>query len=305
MKKLFAVLGGLTLLLTSCGGTSEAKALTGCYEATLASDHYFLNITNVDGSNVEALVAFNNAQKDSSHGTFAAAYNNQILKGIYNFQSEGMASSRELIFKKTARGFHEGFGEVQVNGNLESFKDPTKVTWDTSYEFLPSSNCATMNSPAPTLPTSLTQPTDCTKTAMRAAVNAIVPNSQYIKTQWQPAPGTELADTLNNGGIACSYGLQSAAIGVTARWVKETGDLFAKRIPGWTTDGYSRVDLPGVDENAAYFIAKPQSGTQEFNVWILNISYKGFWISISSSFSHTLEEGKPLVDAALKTLGNQ
>ena len=141
MKRLVAGLVGLTLILTSCGSTSEAKALTGCYEATLAADHYFLNIINVDGNNVAALVAFNNAQKDSSHGTFIAAYNNQILKGIYDFQSEGMASSRELIFKKSARGFYEGFGEVQVNGNLESFKDPKKVTWDTSYEFLPSTAC--------------------------------------------------------------------------------------------------------------------------------------------------------------------
>ena len=141
MKKLIGIIAIASLALTACGSTSEAKAITGCYEATLAQDHYFLNIVTVDGANVEALVAFQNAEKDSSHGTFAGTYDSKTLKGIYNFQSEGTSSSRELIFKRTTKGFYEGFGEVQVNGTLESFKDPKNVTWDTKYEFLPSANC--------------------------------------------------------------------------------------------------------------------------------------------------------------------
>ena len=150
----------------------------------------------------------------------------------------------------------------------------------------------------------LSVPSSCTSTEMLNALTPIVPGSKFIDTPWQPAPGTELADFLSNGGIACSYGLQSAAIGVTVRWVKDSGSYFDKRVASWSKDGYSLVDLPAVDERAAYFISKPQSGTQEFNIWTVNISYQGFWVSINSSFSHTLDEGKPLVDAALKSLGS-
>jgi hypothetical protein len=142
MKKLIAVLVIFTFTLTACGSTSQAKAITGCFEATLSADHYFLEIVSVNGKKVKARVSFQNASKDSSHGTFAATYSSKTLKGIYNFKSEGMNSRRELIFKKTARGWQEGFGDVVVNGNLESFKDSKKITWDTQYEFLPSKNCS-------------------------------------------------------------------------------------------------------------------------------------------------------------------
>jgi len=141
MKKLTSLMLISTFALTACGSTSQAKAITGCFEATLSADHYFLEIVSVNGQNVKARVSFQNANKDSSHGTFAATYNSKTLKGIYNFQSEGLNSRRELIFKKTARGWQEGFGDVVVNGNLESFKDSKKITWDNQYEFLPSKHC--------------------------------------------------------------------------------------------------------------------------------------------------------------------
>ena len=146
----------------------------------------------------------------------------------------------------------------------------------------------------------LTIPTDCEKTKVLEAMNAIVPDSLYIPTQWQPAAGTELADFLNNGGLACSYGIQSAEIGTTVKWVSDSTELFEKRTSEWVSQGFTKVDIAGIDESAAYFQLKKQSATQEFHIWIVNMKYHGAWIQVScTAFAQDLEAGVPLLKAAV------
>jgi len=146
----------------------------------------------------------------------------------------------------------------------------------------------------------LTIPTDCEKTGVLKALNLIVPNSLYIPTQWQPAAGTELADVLNNGGLACSYGLQSAEIGTTVKWVSDVNGLFEKRITGWKAEGFTKVDIADLKNSEAYFQVKKQSATQEFHVWILNVKYRGAWIQVScTAFAQDLAAGLPLLKAAV------
>ena len=146
----------------------------------------------------------------------------------------------------------------------------------------------------------LTIPTDCEKTGVNEALDAIVPGSTYIPTQWQPATGTELADFLNNGGLACSYGLQSAEIGTTVKWVSDKNDLFEKRVASWLADGFTKVTIPGLEDSDSYFLLKKQSATQEFHVWMLNVKYRGAWIQLScTAFAQDLESGLPLLRAAV------
>ena len=148
--------------------------------------------------------------------------------------------------------------------------------------------------------TALTIPTDCEKTGVNEALDAIVPGSLYIPTQWQPAKGAELADFLNNGGLACSYGLQSAEIGTTVKWVSDKNSLFEKRVAGWLADGFTKVTIPGLEDSDAYFLLKKQSATQEFHLWTLNIKYRGAWVQLScTAFAQDLESGLPLLKAAV------
>lgn len=155
-------------------------------------------------------------------------------------------------------------------------------------------------SPTPSQRSSFTIPTDCAKSPVLEALNVIVPDSIYIPTKWQPAVGTELADVLNNGGLACSYGIESAEIGITVKWVSDSGNLFEKRIPEWKAQGFKKVSIPGVDATDAYFQLKKQSPTQEFHVWMLNVKYRGAWIQLScSAFAQALESGIPLLKAAV------
>ena len=146
----------------------------------------------------------------------------------------------------------------------------------------------------------LTIPTDCEKTGVLQALNRIVPDSHYIPTQWQPASGTELADVLNNGGLACSYGLQSAEVGTTVKWVSDASGLFEKRTTDWQAEGFIKVDISDLKNSEAYFQLKKQSATQEFHIWILNVKYRGAWIQVScTAFAQDLEAGLPILRAAV------
>ena len=167
-----------------------------------------------------------------------------------------------------------------------------------------SSTKAPTPKPTPTVRSvAMAVPQDCLKTKMLDALRTAVPNAQYIPTKWQPAPGTELADVLGNGGIACSYGLQSEAIGLTVRWVSNSKMLFEANEPKWFADGYQVIDIPNLNETKAYFKQRDQSGTQEFSIYSINYLINGNWISLNSTFGKTIADGAAWISAATASLG--
>ncbi len=121
--------------ITETPAVTQQESIVGCYTATLAKDVYTLTITDQSGSNVSGKLAFKNFEKDSSSGTFKGTYNNGVLLGIYNFNSEGMNSNMQVAFKKTPAGFIRGFGDMDASG--ENFKDATNLNYDTTYTFVP------------------------------------------------------------------------------------------------------------------------------------------------------------------------
>ena len=129
---------------TSTNTAIPQGPLVGCYVAHLAKDVYALDIQSDTNGAVKGTLAFNNAEKDSSSGTFTGTYTDAdaTLLGDYTFNSEGVQSVRQVIFKKEGNTFVEGFGATTVVGNRESFTAPINVTFDTSAVFMPSSGCS-------------------------------------------------------------------------------------------------------------------------------------------------------------------
>lgn len=157
--------------------------------------------------------------------------------------------------------------------------------------------------PSPTVSAvAMAAPQDCLKTKVLDALRTAVPNAQYIPTKWQPAPGTELGDVLGNGGIACSYGLQSEAIGLTVRWVSNSKMLFEANESKWLADGYQVVDIPNLNESKAYFKQRDQSATQEFSIYSINYLINGNWIGLNSTFGKTIADGAAWISAATASL---
>lgn len=154
----------------------------------------------------------------------------------------------------------------------------------------------------PVNPISYSVPKDCLDTDVLAALQKDVRQAQFIDTPWQPAPGTELADFLNNGGIACSYGMQSAEVGLTVDWVADGTKLFNSRTASWLGEGYQKIDIPNLMETDAYFMQKDQSPTNEFHQYHVKFLINGFWINVSSTFGKTIEDGSGWIAAAVSSL---
>jgi hypothetical protein len=142
-------------------------------------------------------------------------------------------------------------------------------------------------------------PSSCEVSNAFSAIKKEIPDSQFIDTKWAPAPNTELADFLENGGLACTYGVASAQIGATIRWVKDSKNNYEKWIPEWSKEGYQRVNLATFGVSDGYFLQKAQSTTQEFHLWILNFKSGGVWVSINRSSGESLNAGAGLIEAVL------
>jgi len=116
----------------------QAALVEGCYVSRLQQDVYTLEVQKQEGTTVEGRLAYDNFEKDSSSGTFRGTYEDGILLAEYEFSSEGMDSVRQVIFKKTAEGFYQGFGPVNVEENRESLVDTANVVFGQTPEFIAS-----------------------------------------------------------------------------------------------------------------------------------------------------------------------
>ena len=164
--------------------------------------------------------------------------------------------------------------------------------------------CASADKPKPvateTSKTAVVKiPASCSESKVLDAVQKIIPGATHIDTKWTPAPNTELSDVLNNGGIACSFGVASAEIGATVRWVNDSKMNYEKWSSTWVNSGYKEIDLANYGLTKGYILIKPQSDTQEFAIWNLNFKANGVWVSISKTSGDTLEAGKDLIEAVL------
>ena len=95
------------------------------------------------------------------------------------------------------------------------------------------------------------------------------------------------------------YGIESAEIGATVRWVSDSANNFDKWRVKWLENGYSEVNLKEFGINKGYVLIKPQSETQEFAIWTLNFKESGVWVSISRTSGANLAAGKDIINAVV------
>ena len=121
---------------------STGDSIVGCYVAHLQKDIYTLVIQSEEKGAVFGMLAYNNYQKDSSSGSFEGTFTDGILLGNYSFDSEGMRSDRQLIFKQVDGNFIEGFGDVKMVDGKEVFVDTNNINYDQKLTFVKSKDCA-------------------------------------------------------------------------------------------------------------------------------------------------------------------
>ena len=146
-------------------------------------------------------------------------------------------------------------------------------------------------------------PANCEISEVISEFNAQVPGSKFVPTDWQPSPDTDLDAAIKNQGIACTYGIQVAEIGGTILWASNSDNVWDQRKQSWIDAGETPIDLPGIDESAAYIL---QEGTSadEMHVWRVNLLIRGVWIQVGASFLQNIDEALPIIKASIAAIDN-
>jgi hypothetical protein len=129
-----------------------------------------------------------------------------------------------------------------------------------------------------------------------------IAEAKYIETEWEPAEGTDLYAAYNAGGIACTYGLKEAEVGATILWAPDNKSLFSELTPSWVGFGQKEIDLPGIEEDAAYYLSEGIEGQGEYHIWSVNLLINGSWIQVGATFFNSLEDAIPVIKAAIDSL---
>lgn len=146
----------------------------------------------------------------------------------------------------------------------------------------------------------LSAPSECSALPVLASIKKIVPEAVYIPTNWQPAKGTDLEAALNAGGLACTYGIESAEIGGTLIWAPANQSQWDKRKALWLAEDFQQSKIEGFSD--ALILKDGVTGVDGAPRWNAIVYFEGFWISANLSFVQSIEQAKPILDAARESL---
>lgn len=98
--------------------TTKPVMLTGCYQMTMKNDSAWLNLA-VNDTVVTGDLKYNLYEKDSNIGSITGVVRDSMIYADYTFQSEGMTSVREVIFKISGDTLIQAFGDLsEKNGKI-------------------------------------------------------------------------------------------------------------------------------------------------------------------------------------------
>ncbi|MDQ3683349.1 MAG: hypothetical protein M3352_09795 [Bacteroidota bacterium] len=119
--------------------TTAPVILTGCYQMTMKNDSGWLNLT-VNDTVVTGTLKYNLYEKDSNTGTINGVVRNNMIYADYTFQSEGMTSVREVIFKISGNTLIQAFGDLTEKNGKIIFADKNDLQYINTSPFI-KDNC--------------------------------------------------------------------------------------------------------------------------------------------------------------------
>ncbi|OYU53912.1 MAG: hypothetical protein CFE25_17650 [Chitinophagaceae bacterium BSSC1] len=111
---------------------SLATYLTGCYEYNVGQDTIRLTL-KVNGTNVSGELFYDMYEKDKSRGTLDGLLKDSIIETNYAFNSEGMDSDAEVIFKFKNDSLYMGEGPQGVKDGKGVFLDKSKIQFTAAF----------------------------------------------------------------------------------------------------------------------------------------------------------------------------
>jgi len=114
--------------------TGLPSVSSGCYRMNVERDSAYMNIS-INGNSVSGTLDYIGYEKDSNRGNFTGIIDGDKLIGWYTFQSEGMISVRQVIYKIDEGSFLEGYGDIEMSGDTAFFKYPSNLNYELQHPF--------------------------------------------------------------------------------------------------------------------------------------------------------------------------
>jgi hypothetical protein len=114
---------------TATSPVSQKMSYSGCYRQVIKRDTILLRLQQ-SGAALTGVMAFDNYEKDSSHGTINGSVENGLLVFWYRFFSEGTESVMQVVLRPTESGMIRATGEMINRGDTALFKDPGALQFD-------------------------------------------------------------------------------------------------------------------------------------------------------------------------------
>ena len=152
-----------------------------------------------------------------------------------------------------------------------------------------------------TPPTTYVIPDSCALPAMIRTIRGLgFTGAVDVTPPWEPADHTDLKIALDNGGRACAWGPPGTDVGVVVYWVPLSGTMWNDARKIWQEGGANAIDIPGLDEDAAYYVYMPAGGDAEWARWEMDARFGDLWVQVGTSSWDTPDAGNVVFEKALK-----
>ena len=114
---------------------NKPSSIDACYISTFNKDTAYLKLT-IHNNEVSGNLVYDRFEKDGNVGTIKGRVQDSLIIADYTFQSEGMTSVREVVFKIKDESLIEGFGDIVMKGDTAVFKNITQLKFQDEQPFV-------------------------------------------------------------------------------------------------------------------------------------------------------------------------
>ncbi len=115
--------------------TKDLPSPAGCHKMVIEKDTAYMSLQE-SGDSLYGPLEYKRFEKDSNKGIVRLLKRNGRAEGWYYFQSEGMQSVRQIIFKMSGDSLSEGYGEIMMKGDTALFKYPQALQFEEKHSFV-------------------------------------------------------------------------------------------------------------------------------------------------------------------------
>ncbi len=115
--------------------TKAPLGLPGCYSWTAGRDTATVHL-QVTENQVTGNLIYDWSEKDRNSGTLQGVLQDSLVVANYTFQSEGMTSVREVVFKIKGDSLVEGFGDFNTSGDTIKYKNKAQLQFQNDRPFV-------------------------------------------------------------------------------------------------------------------------------------------------------------------------